>query len=340
MPRRSLRDYCWRREYSDSRKIGHLRDLRGDDILSVDNRLGRAQDASLAFVSPTDVPHWQQWLVFSPIARIVFFAALLIGIGALTRSGVAFLGWTGKAASPLQHAFAVLSLQLLPAVIAYLILVRLIEQRHVRELAIRRLPGSGSAGLFIGVLLFSIVVGVLWLLGVYHVTAINTQVDWLPQLLVAGIGAGIGEEIIARGVLFRIAEEGRGTWFALAVSALFFGAAHIFNPGATLWSSAAIAIEAGVMLGLLYHVTRSLWACSGLHAGWNIMQGTFYGIPVSGAAVDGWLVSHRTGPAWLSGGTFGAEASVVALTVCSLLSLTLWLVARRRRSLVPFRRGR
>jgi membrane protease YdiL (CAAX protease family) len=295
---------------------------------------------SLAFVTPPGAPRWQRWLVFSPIARIVFFTAMLIGIGYLVRTGVATLEWTAKTASPLQHALATLSLQLLPAVLAYLMLVKLIEQRPLREFSVRQLPAFGLGGLLTGAVLFSVVVGILWLLGVYHVTGTNAYVDWLPQVLVTGIGAGIGEEIIARGVLFRIVEEGRGTWFALAVSALFFGAAHIFNPGATLWSSAAIAIEAGVMLGLMYHVTRSLWACAGLHASWNIMQGTIYGIPVSGGAVDGWLVSQRSGPAWLSGGVFGAEASVVALGVCSLLSLTLWLVARRRGSLVPFRRAR
>jgi membrane protease YdiL (CAAX protease family) len=294
----------------------------------------------LAFITPPNAPRWQRWLVFSPIARIVFFTAMLIGLGYVVRLGVGAFGWTAKTASPLQHALATLSLQLLPAVLAYLLLVKLIEQRPLREFSLHDIPAFGMGGLLTGAVLFSVVVGVLWLLGVYHVIAINAHVDWLPQVLVAGIGAGIGEEIIARGVLFRVVEEGRGTWFALAVSALFFGAAHIFNPGATLWSSAAIAIEAGVMLGLLYHVTRSLWACSGLHASWNIMQGTVYGIPVSGGAVDGWLVSQRSGPAWLSGGVFGAEASVVALAVCSTLSVALLMVARRRGSIVPLRRSR
>ena len=298
------------------------------------------QNPSLAFATPADAPRWLRWLVFSPAARIVFFAAMLVGIGFLTHAVVAMLGWTAKTATPLQHALATLSLQLLPALIAYLIVVKLIEQRRVRELSVRNLPTFGLGGLLIGALLFSLGGGVLWLLGVDHVTGTNAHVDWLPQVLVAGIGAGIGEEIIARGVLFRIVEEGLGTWSALAISALFFGGAHIFNPGATLWSSAAIAIEAGVMLGLLYHVTRSLWACIGLHAAWNVMQGTIYGIPVSGGAVDGWLVSNRTGPVWLSGGVFGAEASVVALAVCSLLSLTLLAVALRRGSIMPFRRTR
>jgi membrane protease YdiL (CAAX protease family) len=175
----------------------------------------------------------------------------------------------------------------------------------------------------------------LWLLGSYHVTGFNPDADWLPALLLVGLGAGIGEEILFRGVLFRIVEEGLGTWAALLVSALFFGAVHLGNPGATLWSSAAIAIVAGLLFGLLYHVTRSLYLCMGVHAAWNFMQGTVYGTPVSGTSADGWLISTRSGPDWLSGGVFGAEASVVALLICSMLSLGLLIIALRRGTLVP-----
>jgi membrane protease YdiL (CAAX protease family) len=253
----------------------------------------------------------------------------------VTRAAVVVLGWTAKTADPLHHALATLSLQLVPALVGYAILVRLIERRRMRELSARDIPTYGLAGFLSGAVLFSVVVGVLYLAGSYHVTGTDPQVDWLPGVLVAGIGAGISEEIIARGVIFRIVEEGLGTWSALVISALFFGGAHIFNPGATLWSSAAIAIEAGLLLAMIYHVTRSLWACIGLHAGWNIMQGTVYGIPVSGGASKGWLISNRTGPDWLSGGMFGAEASVVALAACSLVTLALLVVALRRGSIVP-----
>jgi uncharacterized protein len=289
----------------------------------------------IAFVTPPDAPSWQRWLVFSPAARIIFFAAMLIGFSMLTHAAVVTLGWTAKTADPLHHALATLSLQLVPALLGYAILVRLIERRRMRELSPRAIPSYGLVGFLSGAVLFSLVVGVLYLAGSYHVTGTDPQVDWLPGVLVAGIGAGIGEEIIARGVIFRIVEEGLGTWWALLISALFFGGAHIFNPGATLWSSAAIAIEAGLLLAMIYHVTRSLWACIGLHAGWNIMQGTVYGIPVSGGASKGWLISNRTGPDWLSGGVFGAEASVVALLACSLVTLALLVVALRRSSIVP-----
>ncbi|HZX71271.1 MAG TPA: type II CAAX endopeptidase family protein [Rhodanobacter sp.] len=291
----------------------------------------------IAFVTPPDAPGWQRWLVLSPAARIVFFAAMLIGFSFLIQAFIAMSGWAMKSASPLQHALANLSLRLLPALAGYLILVRLIERRRVDELAPRDIPTFGTAGLVIGAVMFSLVVAVLWLAGSYHVTGSNPQVDWIPAVLVAGIGAGIGEEIVVRGVLFRIVEEGLGSWWALLISALFFGAAHLANPAATLWSSAAIAIEAGILLALLYAVTRSLWACIGLHAAWNIMQGTVYGIPVSGTKPNGWLVSYRTGPDWLSGGAFGAEASVVALALGLLLSAILLVIALRRGAIVPCR---
>ena len=294
-------------------------------------------DTSMAFVTPADAPRWKRWLVFSPLARLVIFTALLIAFTFTLSGRVHALGLGGKHASALVHGLTEFMMRALPALLAYLLLVKLVERRPINELAPRRLLPDGAKGAFIGLLLFSAVVGVLYLLGSYHVTGTKPDAQWLPALLMAGLGAGIGEEIITRGALFRIVEEGLGTWIALIVSALFFGAAHIANPGATVWSSAAIAIEAGLLFGMLYHVTRSLPICMGLHAAWNFAQGTIYGIPVSGTPADGWLVSTRTGPDWLSGGVFGAEASVIALGLCSLCTLGLLIVALRRGSIVPCR---
>lgn len=294
-------------------------------------------DQAIAFTTPPAAPRWQRRLLFSPLARIVIFVLLFMALSFPTGALMHALGWLGKDAPATIHALAQFLMRAVPALLAYLLLVRFVERRAVTELAPRKLLPDGALGTLAGLLLFSAIVGVLYLLGSYHVTGTNPDAPWVPALLMVGLGAGIGEEIICRGVLFRIVEEGLGSWWALLISALFFGAAHIANPGATLWSSAAIAIEAGLLFGMIYHLTRSLPLCMGLHAAWNFAQGTIYGIPVSGTPADGWLVSTRSGPDWLSGGVFGAEASVVALGLCSLCTLGLLVVALRRGSIVPFR---
>jgi uncharacterized protein len=290
---------------------------------------------SIDFATPSSAPAWQRWLVFSPMARIVIYAALVFVVGYLIHVALPMFGWAYRTASPTQQAFVRMTAELVPTVLAYLVLVLLIERRPASELALPAVVTRGIPGFVGGFVLFSTVVGLLWLAGSYHVLAVNPNVDWLPGVLIAGIGAGISEEVLTRGVLFRVVEEGLGTWWALVISASFFGIAHIFNPAATWWSSLAIAIEAGILLALLFHVTRSLWACIGLHAAWNITQGTIYGIPVSGGRANGWLVSSRTGPDWLSGGGFGAEASVVALAACSLVSVVLVVIAVRRNTIGP-----
>ncbi len=297
-------------------------------------------DQTIAFHTPPDAPRWKRWVLYSPLARIVIFALMFVILSIAAGALMHALGWLGKDAPSTVHGLAQFLMRAVPALIAYLILVLVVERRPIAELAPRRLLPDGALGTTAGLALFSTVVGVLWLLGSYHVIGTNPDADWVPALLMVGLGAGIGEEIISRGVLFRIVEEGMGTWVALLVSALFFGAMHLGNPGATPWAAAAIAIEAGLLFGMVYHVTRSLTLCMGLHAAWNFAQGTIYGIPVSGTDADGWLVSTRSGPDWLSGGVFGAEASVIALALCSLCTVGLLVVALRRGSIIPMRSRR
>lgn len=279
-------------------------------------------------------PRWKRWLVLSPLARIVIFVAILGAMIFLLRVLFVTIGWAGKAAPVPERYIGMLVMQLVPALGAYLFLVFAIERRRPAELAWRKVAPHGVLGFLGGVLLISAVVGVLWLFGSYQITGFNADPPWARQLLIGGLGAAVAEETITRGVLFRVSEEGLGTWGALVLSALVFGFGHTFNQGATIWSSVAIAVEAGLLFGLLFHVTRSLPLCMGLHMGWNFTQGTLWGIPVSGVGDTGWVVSVRPGPDWLSGGVFGAEASVVAVAICSAVTLCLLAIALRRGTIV------
>ena len=57
-----------------------------------------------------------------------------------------------------------------------------------------------------------------------------------------------------------------------------------------------------------------------LHAAWNFTQGPLLGIPVSGIEITGLLRSSTSGPVLLSGGEFGAEASILAVIICTTLA--------------------
>jgi uncharacterized protein len=297
--------------------------------------------AVLAFQTPDGVPTWRRRLLYSPLARIVLFVLLFAAIGFAVHLLRLVLGWTGKDVPRAQGLTGGFLQLVLPALLAYWVLVRLVERRRPRELATPTVPRDIALGVIAGTGYISAVVAILWLLGAYAIADTRSSIEFAGALLITGVGAAVAEEIIFRGVLFRIVEEGLGTWAALLASALLFGLAHINNPGATLWSSAAIAIEAGLLLGMVFQVTRSLPLCMALHASWNFTQGTVYGSAVSGIAMKNtWLVPRITGPDWLTGGPFGLEASAVATGIGLLASVLLLRHALRRGTLVRWRPGR
>ena len=272
-------------------------------------------------------------LLLSPLLRMLYFA-LLLALFSMTSGWVASnAGIPPNNLKTMSGNLASTMLIVLPFVLAYVTLAKVIERRPMPELAWRKSPHL-VWGMLAALLLFGVLVVQLWAAGAYTIRGAGDAPLWTLFLLTAVV-PGISEEIVSRGILFRLTEEGLGTWIALALSALFFGFAHASNPGASSWSSIAIALEAGVLFGLLYHVTRSLWCCIGLHAGWNFVQGAVFGIPVSGIAVDGVLESTLQGPDWLDGGGFGAEASVLTVLTCSIISLLLMRRILRDRSSVP-----
>ena len=277
-------------------------------------------------------------LLRSPLLRMLYFALMLTAFTAAAMWLAKVAGIPRNSLKTMQGNLPFTLLAVLPSVLAYWLLVRWVERRKVSELDWRKLPHL-LWGVLGGLLLFVALTAQLWMAGAFAISGFSDAPLWSLFLLTA-VAPAITEEIVSRGILFRLTEEGLGTWIALAVSALFFGFMHAGNPGATAWSSIAISIEAGLLFGLLYHVTRSLWWCIGLHAGWNFVQGAVFGIPVSGIAVDGLLDSRLQGPDWLDGGGFGAEASVLTVLTCSIITLLLARhMLRTGTVVVPFWKG-
>lgn len=219
---------------------------------------------------------------------------------------------------------------------AYRFLVQWIEKRSPQELGRARAVPRWLVGAVCGIGLFTTVELLLVWKGVAHIGP-YTGTGYLLGTFLMAAATGVAEEIIFRGVVFRVMEEGFGTLAGLLFSAALFGALHGFNPGASVVSSVAIAIEAGVLLAAAYTATRSLWLPIGLHFGWNFAEGGFFGAAVSGNTVHGLLSSTPSGnPLW-SGGAFGPEASIVAVGVCVTAAAVFLVMTVRRGHWVPVR---
>lgn len=259
------------------------------------------------------------------LMRLLVFFGVAILIGAVG-VGISFL--VDPSGPEEGTGMVVLALFLIgAAVAAYLAMARLVEKRWPPfELAPKCAAGLlWGAGL--GAALVLGCAAIIWAAGGIEIAGLRSaaEVDWLTGVLMTGLFAAVFEEILFRGVLFRLVEQRLGSWMAIASSALFFGVAHALAPKATVLSVVATVIEAGLLFAMVYLATRSLWWVMGLHGAWNFILGVVLGVPVSGNENEGLLITKQSGSTLLSGGDYGIEASLVTLAVLGVVAVVgLW----------------
>jgi membrane protease YdiL (CAAX protease family) len=224
------------------------------------------------------------------------------------------------------------------ALAGYVWLSRKVEVRDtVGELPKQGRWSSIGRGVVLGVSLFTLMILIIGMFGGWeHVTAGSFGA------FVASVGAvasvAVNEELLFRGVVFRILEERTGSVIAVVASSIIFGLTHLVNDHATLWGTLALGIEGGTLTAACYLVSRSLWLPIGVHFAWDFTHIGVFGLPTSssiGGSQTGLLHTTLSGADALTGGTFGPEASLVALLVCSVPTYLLLRRAARTGRLRP-----
>lgn len=226
---------------------------------------------------------------------------------------------------------------------ATFLLARLwIERRPFADLGLcpRHLVRDLLLGFLLGFLLQDATIAILAQAGWYHITSL-APASAAMGLILQGLGffllVALFEEGVFRGIIFRLLERSLGSWIAIMLSALFFGLVHLMNPGATLFGALAVALEAGILLGAAYMLTRSLWFAIGIHWAWNFFEGPFFGATISGTgsnSAKALITSTISGPQIWTGGSFGPEAGLVALLLCLVVSLIFLILIVRRKQII------
>lgn len=223
------------------------------------------------------------------------------------------------------------------ALTAYYYLFTFYEKRKIEELSTHNFKRDSITGLLTGFLFLSIVILIMYFGKAYTILSVN-PVSFLVPALALGISSAIFEEILFRGIIFRITEEKLGSVWALVISSSFFGIAHLGNPNSTLFSAIAITIEAGLLLGAAYIYSKNLWLPIFIHFAWNFSEGGIYGAIISGSGLEKSLINSKIdGPVLLTGGEFGPENSLQAVILGLVVGiLFLWMAYKQNKLVKPF----
>jgi CAAX protease family protein len=239
---------------------------------------------------------------------------------------VALQGMLGSLLSPLTAAISTSAgagiamrdwIPLAGILIGQWITFRTVDHRSWKAIALDRSaarPRTIGLGLLLGAVAIAIpslgLVALGWLKAVPSGAGSSLLVAL--AMLVALAPAALTEELVTRGYIFVLLREVAGAPVALVLTSVGFGLLHLLNAGATAISVSLVTF-AGVYLGAILLLTRSLWAAWAAHLGWNWALAGVLHAAVSGAGFP--TPDYRVidaGPDWLTGGAWGPEGGAAA----------------------------
>lgn len=198
-----------------------------------------------------------------------------------------------------------------------------------------------ALGFIISLILLSLFFLAMYLTGnlkiVDYFTTKSSEYSFVEGFLSESFGLIVGtsvEEIFFRAFLFYALYEAfrtiqkdsikRAFWALIIISPLF-GIAHFDNEGATILSTINLSLD-GMMICLPFLITARLGMSIGLHFSWNLVQGAFFGFPISGNIAKASIISIETSENIFTGGKFGPEGSIffLLLNILAIVFILLW----------------
>jgi hypothetical protein len=282
--------------------------------------------------------------VWSTLVSIFGLLAVLPTLsGMLERSGV--VGPDGNISTELDAdrlnalltassttTLAVAAATALATTLSVWIMRRFFDGPSLLDLGLRLRPGwltDNLIGLVLGPIMFLVILVVLLAAGWASVEAGTIGARGLLTAFATYLLVAFSEEVFARGWVFQVLEQGRGTRVAVIGSAAIFALLHAFNPGFGLTALLGLFL-AGLLFAQAYIVTRQLWLPIALHLSWNFSEGPLFGFPVSGLPGEGLLTVRPTGPELITGGAFGPEAGLVVIVGIVIAASALYALGRWR----------
>ncbi len=208
-------------------------------------------------------------------------------------------------------------------------LLTLLFRKHVDRKSILSLGFQNlrtCKDIFFGFLLGFIFIAsgfiILLLTGYISIDKISPDSRFLSGSLILCLLISWIEELSFRGYILNNLAGIYHPYKALIVSSILFAIFHIPNPGISLLAFTNLFL-AGILLGIVYIYTKTIWFALSLHFSWNFFQGPVFGFKVSGIEMNGLFIQRLKGVDIITGGEFGFEGSLLCsfLIILSILAL-------------------
>lgn len=205
--------------------------------------------------------------------------------------------------------------------------------RFYREKLLELKPGNFITGVIKGpamaALILLPVILLFKLTGIItHIQPVKPEQFWYGLSMVLVLAAT--EELLFRGILYKIIEAKYSCRAAIAVTAVLFTLSHMANDNFTVVSVLSV-VSGSVILGLMFTWGGSLWMPVAFHFAWNMIQ-VITGLPVSGLSIFSGAALFKMsieGPELLTGGDFGIENSIVVIILIFAACLVVrWRIKR------------
>ncbi|HET9795057.1 MAG TPA: CPBP family intramembrane glutamic endopeptidase [Thermoanaerobaculia bacterium] len=205
-----------------------------------------------------------------------------------------------------------------------------IEKRRLGDYGLPLSPGYAArfgAGLLWGFLPVAATMAVIALLGGVSLAGFAlsggalaaSAATWAVSMIVLGLF----EEYLFRGYPLSALGRGMGFWPAAILLSTVFGGLHYFTKERETPLDAFSVALIGLFLCFTIARTGDLWLAAGFHAAFDFFALGVAGAPNTGNGgkpVPGHLLATTFhGPAWLTGGVCGMEASAVMVAVMLIL---------------------
>ncbi|CEG29429.1 CPBP family intramembrane glutamic endopeptidase [Bacillus sp. B-jedd] len=160
--------------------------------------------------------------------------------------------------------------------------------------------------------------------------SLGTVLPFIIGSFITACSAGIIEEVLFRGYLFKILEEKWNVTIAVFVNSGVFGALHLLTGNGQQLLDICLTLIAGVLAGTMFSLivyrTGSVWNAVVVHIIWNFfINSNMVKFVLENDKSQSSLILFRfkSDSVWITGGAFGIEASIPAILMYVLIIVSL-----------------